>query len=447
MKSSPVLTFAYTGLSYDEGRIFELIASSGVLDVVMPGDKVLIKPNWVQEHHEKNDSWEQMVTHPAVITAVVRIVLARLDGEGSVVIADSPMTPAHFDRILEHMPVAEWESMCADEGIRLSILDLRDERWDVEDGIIITHHVLPGDPKGCVRFDLEDRASEFYGKAKPAEGFFGASYDVEETNRAHDGYHNEYEMARSAIECDVFVNLPKVKAHRKAGMTCSLKNLVGVSTNKNLIPHHSAGGPKEGGDQFSDDGGARKLEGGLTRGAKAAARNNPLVARALVPLKKIARVAFGDNRMTVRNGSWWGNDTLWRSIVDLNKLLMYGNPDGTLRADSPASMKRYVSIADGIVCGEGEGPLEPDPKDGGFIVCGTNAVAVDCAVARLSGFDWEKVPSIHNSFESSRYRIAHFNYGEIICSINGADEIALAEIDPVVRLLPAAGWVGHLETR
>jgi hypothetical protein len=34
------------------------------------------------------------------------------------------------------------------------------------------------------------------------------------------------------------------------GMTCALKNLVGINANKNWLPHHTEGTPEQGGDQF-----------------------------------------------------------------------------------------------------------------------------------------------------------------------------------------------------
>ena len=37
--------------------------------------------------------------------------------------------------------------------------------------------------------------------------------------------------------------MPKLKTHKKCGVTISLKNLVGLNTNKNLLPHHSLGTP------------------------------------------------------------------------------------------------------------------------------------------------------------------------------------------------------------
>jgi hypothetical protein len=40
---------------------------------------------------------------------------------------------------------------------------------------------------------------------------------------------------------------------------------------------------------------------------------------------------LGETGKVIRSGNWHGNDTIWRMILDLNKILLYGNPDGTMR--------------------------------------------------------------------------------------------------------------------
>ena len=52
------------------------------------------------------------------------------------------------------------------------------------------------------------------------------------------------------MDADVFINIPKLKSHKKVGLTCALKNLVGINANKNWLPHHTEGTPDKGGDQF-----------------------------------------------------------------------------------------------------------------------------------------------------------------------------------------------------
>ena len=57
------------------------------------------------------------------------------------------------------------------------------------------------------------------------------------------------------------------------------------------------------------------------------------------------------------SGNWHGNDTIWRTIVDLNKILFFSKKDGFL---SNEIQRKYFAIVDGIIGGEGNGPHFPN---------------------------------------------------------------------------------------
>ncbi len=108
-------------------------------------------------------------------------------------------------------------------------------------------------------------------------------------------------------------------------------------------------------------------------------------------MRNLGKRVLGDSEGVIRNGNWDGNDTCWRMAVDLNRAVLYGNAEGRL---DPSSRRPYLSIVDGIIAGEGNGPLCPEPVDAGLLVAGTSPVTVDATVARLMHFDWRKVPII-----------------------------------------------------
>ena len=222
-------------------------------DVVRPGDRVVLKPNWVKEHDERHpgpDRWEHVVTHPVVIDAVMRWVGRRLDREGSITVCDAPQTDSSFDRIRAYCRLDELVAACgrAFPGIEINLLDLRPEEWHAIDGVTVSKRRLDGDPSRHTQVHL-DEASEFVGYSGQGH-LYGATYDVAETNAHHDGLRHDYLLCRTPMEADVFINLPKLKTHKKVGVTCSLKNLVGINANKNWLPHHTEGTPDRGGDQF-----------------------------------------------------------------------------------------------------------------------------------------------------------------------------------------------------
>lgn len=423
--------------------------SDTVFEQIKPGNIVIIKPNWVMESHKsRTDEWEYVITHPDVITAVLCKVLERLGGKGRVSIIDGPMTEASFAKLIGHYPVPFWERMATEHGVVLEIIDLREHEWKTKNDIIVERKSLAGDPRGKVLVDLLDETSEFWGHKKSQRGYYGADYDRSETNRAHDGHHNLYSVSRTVIESDVFINIPKLKTHRKAGITCCLKNLVGINTYKNYLPHHSEGGPSEGGDQFPRDNLNARVEGPLVGLLKQHVFKNPACARLLSPLNTVAKKMFGDSSKVVRNGSWFGNDTVWRMILDLNKVLLYANADGTMRPETPFNAKCYIGVVDAILAGEGEGPLSPDPVSMGRVICGTNPVAIDAACAVLMGFAPLTIPVVAKSFEVRYFPVCRFSFDELKMSIDGAiNWLSQTSSNYIIPFKPQYGWHGHIEKK
>ena len=83
-KDSIVAAFRGPVSYVDPNAVEQLVqAALGALnlgpDFIRPGERVVLKPNWVKEHDERtpgNNAWEHVVTHPTVIEAVARWVAA-----------------------------------------------------------------------------------------------------------------------------------------------------------------------------------------------------------------------------------------------------------------------------------------------------------------------------------------------------------------------------------
>jgi hypothetical protein len=95
-------------------------------------------------------------------------------------------------------------------------------------------------------------------------------------------------------------------------------------------------------------------------------------------------------------GSWQGNDTIWRTVLDLNHILFYADRDGRLR-DTP--QRRYLALVDGIIAGEGEGPLASTPRAAGLVVAGRDPVLVDAACVRAMGYSVDAIPMVKRALE------------------------------------------------
>jgi hypothetical protein len=225
-----------------------------------------------------------------------------------------------------------------------------------------------------------------------------------------------------------------------------MKNLVGINGNKNWLPHHREGSPAEGGDQFSEDGLLRRAEQVSTaffkRWFPQLGPLRPLVAG---PAKALGRQIFGDTNVdTVRSGNWHGNDTTWRMVLDLNRILFYGDAAGRWH-ERP--VRRFFSVVDGIVAGEGNGPLDPRPRPTGIIIAGSNPVAVDLNCARLMGFDYEKLPMLRHALVRGDLPLVSFSYGDIVVRSNeAAIDRPLADLSGrLLGFVPHFGWKNHVE--
>lgn len=416
-------------------------------DHVRPGDRVVLKPNWVKEHDERRpgpNAWEHVVTHPSVIEAVALWVAERLQGRGTITICDAPQTDSSFATLRQYCGLDDVVATCRSRfpGVDTRLLDLRPEEWHAVDGVTVARTELPGDPLGSTQVRLNE-ASEFVDFAGCGR-LYGASFDMAETNAHHQGVRHEYMLCRTPMDADLFINLPKLKTHKKVGMTCALKNLVGINANKNWLPHHTEGTPDQGGDQFPASTTKAKLEHAWMGRAKRWLKNRPGLSRAFVPVKKLGRLVFGDTQKVVRSGNWHGNDTCWRMVLDLNKCLFHFDGAGQRRSRP----LRYLAVVDGIVGGEGNGPMAPDPHPAGVIIAGVHPLAVDCVAAELMGFDWSRLRMLQHAFAARNLRLAGFAAQDLeVISNREHWSGPLTQLREPFHFRPHFGWTGAIERR
>ncbi len=417
------------------------------VDFIVPGEKVVLKPNWVKEHDERfpgENQWEHVVTHPSVIEAVICWVAERLQTSGEIICCDAPQTDSSFSCIRNYCRLDKMIDRCRDRypKLRIELLDLRPEEWKAVDGVTVNKTVLPGDPKGATHVRLNE-CSEFLGY--PGLGqLYGASYNMDETNERHRGSRHEYMLCSTPMSADVLINLPKLKCHKKVGVTCALKNLVGINANKNWLPHHTEGTPDKGGDQFPKGTAKARLEHSIMGSLKRRLFGRHFLSRVFIPLKQVGRLIFGDTQKVVRSGNWHGNDTCWRMVLDLNKCLFYFGGDGKARKRP----LKYLAVVDGVIGGEGNGPMAPDPRPCGVIVAGESPVAVDVVSAAIMGFDPLKLRMLGGAFKIDLKPLTHFCYEDIRVVSNEEQFSGLvSKFDPgkSFRYRPHFGWVGGIE--
>ncbi|MFO0617599.1 MAG: DUF362 domain-containing protein [Polyangiaceae bacterium] len=369
-------------------------------DVIRPGDRVVIKPNLVSSKnlHEKitGEKLAASSTHGSLLRPILDYALRAAGKQGRVRVIDAPVEGCELEKVAGPLGVYDVIEHLARRGHDVAFVDLRDFRvapmFALDDvrragrslnlGLLVKKR-LPGDPRGYRLVDL-GRSSFFSDPGSPPHGMlrFHRSHYTTPVGH-HTLVRNEYSIPQTLLDADAFINLPKLKTHKKTGVTLSLKGVIGLTNQKYWLPHFTEGSPETGGDEFAAPPGlGERIENKLSR--------FPL------PLghSLVARAPRLDAPPKIIDGSWQGNRTLWRTILDLNRVLFFVDREGRLRGEP---QRRYLTIVDGIVAGEGEGPLGATPVHAGLLVGGFDPGLVDAVACEAMGFDPLAIPLVRES--------------------------------------------------
>ncbi len=219
-------------------------------------------------------------------------------------------------------------------------------------------------------------------------------------------------------------------------MTLALKNMVGINAHRNCLPHYSVGCPAQGGDERPDGGLTSKLESnGLAAYKRLLTLRGGTGGAWARFIKRCGHAMFGGTDNVIRSGNWYGNDTAWRMALDLNQILLWYHADGSRRN----RQRRCFAIIDGIVGGDGNGPLAPDPVRSGTLVFGANPWAVDWVATLQMGLDPAKIPLLHRPLEQ-RTEFAWLLPEEMPTVRWIGGEL------PTVRYRPHFGWASVLSS-
>jgi len=322
-------------------------------DFIKSGMTVFIKPNWVasrwRESSPHTDTLWSVITHTAVIEAVCDRAAAALTGQGRIIIGDNPSIDADFEELMRFTDIRR---LLNKYDVPVEILDLRPLVCkDLKDyGKRAKMHPQHGDPRGTVEVNL---GSQSMLRGMDPALFRGVFDEREDTVASHTGDTQFYTFSKSIYDADVYISVPKLKTHHKVGVTLNLKGLVGSITEKNQLVHWRVGSPETGGDEYPN---AASME---------AAKSAKVTERGAHP----------------------DNDTIWRMVADLYTAFRKGN-------------RKYFSLVDGIIAGEGKGPFCPHAKYANTLIAGDDLLAVDIVSTRLMGLDPNKIRYLKHFLES-----------------------------------------------
>lgn len=407
--------------------------------MVRAGDHVVIKPNLVFDEHPLGlPGVEAMVTHAAVVRPIVDYVLLATGGSVKITICDVPLQSASWERLVERSGLGALVNYYRSCGVTIELLDLRFEiTVKSRHGVSSKRHRVANDPLGYAVVDLGAKSC-LYPVAKDCNRLEITDYGKGTVAIHHNEKRNEYFLAKTILDADVVINVPKMKCHRKAGVTLSLKNLVGINGDKSWIAHH-----RRGIDEYPSFDMRSYIKWYVSHYLKLYApslvTNMVYMVYQKYCLKGKSLKQHGmESGGILMEGNWYGNDTIWRSVLDLNKILWYCDKSGKM---TDRLQRRYLTIIDGIVGMESEGPMDGTPIASGVLLGGVNPVAVDYVASHVMGFVPEKIPQIAHAFEAWGDALVAFKPEDITVRVNtGADWRATN-----LKYRPSRGWSNHLE--
>jgi hypothetical protein len=343
------------------------------------GRKILLKPNWV--NHSRSITDEICLrSNDNFLLAALEVILEK--EPAAVVIGDAPIQGCRWDEVVTDTFLKRIDELSKKYEISVQVKDFRRTTFSPEKNKLKTD-LKP--LSNYIIFDLKDKSYLEPLTKKGRNRFRVTNYDPSKLEGSHKSGIHKYCITKELFEADIIISMPKIKTHQKSGITGALKNIVGLNGDKDFLPHHRLGGTGFGGDCYP---GKNYLRYWSELALDKANRQRGGTAYFL--WTKVAsflwRLSFPKDVHTIEAG-WYGNDTTWRMVMDLNLITYYGKPDGTL---SDKKQRVIFSLCDGIIAGQGDGPLRPEPLPLGVVSFTDNPTVNDIAMATMMGFDYSK---------------------------------------------------------
>ena len=382
-------------------------------DLIKPGNKILIKPNLVtHEHFLGRDALYSTVVHGSIIRPVIDYVYKALQGKGSVTIADNPIERADYESLMEFTGIRKMVDKLVGRGYEsLKVIDLRPKILKENNKGAFYHESLSGDPLGYVNIDLgkdslfaefdDNPDVHYYTLADPSIDHMDPKcVRASLTDKYHNPSTHTYIVSKTVMDADVIINIAKMKSNCKAGVSLALKNMIGMVYQKDCMPHHRPGTPPHG-DSFPECPAShyvtsRKLYRTMRKWIQIHRFPGFRTLRNFLQKNKIL---IGQH---IEHGNWKGNDTIWRTILDLNRIAAYADKAGQMQDNI---QRKQFAIIDGIVSQQGDGPMAGKSVSTSIIVGGLNPVIVDALAIKCMGLDYQLFKSVSEASEIEKWKI------------------------------------------
>jgi hypothetical protein len=393
------------------------------------------------QHRRERESLESFwakCTHGSVVRAIIDYALIAAGPSGSVRFGNAPLQSTDWDSVLRDCGASVLSDFYRKKGYCVAPCDLRMEVVELRRSGAIAKHVSL-DPKAlCEEVDLTDKSLLNEIETQEGNGFVGGKYrvcdyDCRKTQAYQRPGRHVYVINKQILRSNCIIHAPKLKTHEKVGITCCVKGLVGMVGSKDCLAHHRLGTPATGGDEFAANLPLLEVLSKIHDYCSTLPRES-FLANGARRFERLVR-RFLDRLGVVQAGAWEGNNTCWRMARDLLRIAYFAGDSGKLM---PSLVRKHICLVDGIVAGEGQGPLRPEAVRAGLLIFGENLIEVDRLCARAMGFDPKKIPMLTVG------PLAHLEYCEAPHShvnFNGSI-ISLDDIDAncVRPFRPPQGW-------
>ena len=399
-------------------------------------ENIIVKPNWVRQQEGRGPC---VTTHGSVLRPIIDYLLLAYGPDCHITVADVPLQSSNLDVIWAETGIDALRDHYRALSLPVCFLDWRREKAVTDAaGFIVDRVPATGDPSGYVEVRLGCR-SFLEAVTTPQSVFSVNDYEPGAATSHHRAGRHGFLFPKSVLAADLFVNVPKLKTHCKAGITACMKNLIGINGDKGWIPHFRMGAPATGGDEFPNE--SRRILSIKSKIRNALQGHHRLAFNVAQGIwKRIQRqyekVSGGQ---LLSGGAWSGNDTLWRSILDLVLAVTFADINGELKT---VPQRKHLCVVDAVVCGEGEGPLNATPKPVGMVLCSLDPVSADFAACHVIGLDWMKIPQLREA-KGLRATCGDFPESAETLTVSWASSEPASQFVkalPVFHLKPPKGW-------
>ena len=385
--------------------------------------RILLKPNWVLHNRKANDAY-CLCTHENIILVLTEVLLKKQPS--SIIIGDAPVQGCKWDMLLSENFYQTIDRLKNEYGIPIEIKDFRRVSCD------LVQNTKEENKRSLDEYVLFDVGEKSYLEPITDENksFRVTCYNPDRLAESHTKGKHVYCITKDLFDCDTVIAIPKIKTHQKTGITNAMKILVGINGDKDFLPHHRKGGSKTG-DCYPGNHPLRRASETILDEA-----NRHIGNWKYSYLQKVSKLfwklSFPSNEHNLAAG-WYGNDTTWRMVFDINTIALYGKKDGSI---SEIQQRQIYNLCDGIIGGQGNGPLNPDPLPLGILAFTNNAMLMDVVVGYLFKLEIDKIPLLRTANKEIQQ-----NYFQV--KVNN-ENVLLSDVSQwAVDVILPPGWINY----